>query len=86
VSMIFELRSVQRVRKATIGWAIPADTKNAVNQFHLVSLYHQPAQGHVYRTLFCRQIKAIHDNGYKFVINIDVGATHKQEYTKRVGF
>ena len=77
--MLIELRGVQRVRKSTIGWSIPADTKNTVNQFHLVSLYDQPPQGHVHRTLFCRQIKAIHDNGYKLVININVGTTHKYE-------
>ena len=77
--MLIELRGVQRVSKATIGWPIPADTKNAVNQFHLVSLCDQPPQGHVDRTLFCRQVKPIHDNGYKLVININIGKTHKHE-------
>jgi len=72
-----ELPGVQLVSKTSICWAIPADIKNAVNQFHLVSLYDQPPQGHIYRTLFCRQVKAIHNNGYKLVININVGTTHK---------
>ena len=77
--MIIESTAVQLISKAATFWAVPTDSKNAVNQFHLVSLYHQPPQGHIYRTLFCRQIKAIHDNGYKLVININVGVTHKQE-------
>jgi hypothetical protein len=79
VFMLIELRGVQRVRKATIGWSIPADAKDAVNQFHLIGFLDQSPQRHIYRALLRWQAKAFHNNCYKLVININVGATHKQE-------